>query len=91
MGHTTIVVAGFRQSALHFMSDSALYASAIQFFFLTYNCHNTKHVRLPLGGPTANINAYFHGIVLPEISLWEPQISQLLRQRRVSIYMRSMK
>jgi hypothetical protein len=92
MRHATIVVAGFRQSALHFMSDLARYASAIQIsFFLVYDSHTTKHVRLSLGRNTGNIYAYFHGIGLPRSSLWETKILQLLRQRRVCISIRQMK
>ena len=32
-------------------------------FFLTYHCHNTKHVRVPLG--IANINHYLQDTGLP--------------------------
>jgi len=39
------------------------YISAFQTVFLLYHCHNTKHVRVPVG--TANINANFQDIGVP--------------------------
>jgi len=63
----------------------------LKFLFSRVRLSQYKTCSLPLGRPTANINAYFHSIGLPEISLWEPQISLLLRQRRVCVYISSMK